>query len=325
MDLLETQVYELKPDIVAITESWTHNDITEAILKLNGYEVIGRSDRTDTQKGRGGGILIYSRLPHVFENVKSRTEQVVHATMSLYQSVDIQLHVFYRSPNSSTEVNEDILKYIETIPENSILIGDFNHPEIDWPTLSCTQSPGNGFLDKVNDKFLNQHVTFPTNLTPQPNGGMTSTVIDLVLTDNDNLIASVTPVGHLGASHHTMIMVEVVVPSKSNETSELVPDYRKADFDAMREKTAAVDWQTQLDPLNAQDSWTFFKETVTSIVDACIFRKRNAETTPNRYGCRGMSCEPFGRNVDSGNITVQQMITNRILPTTKYNMKQHVS
>ena len=53
---------------------------TDAILKLNGYEVIGRSDRTDTQKGRGGGILIFSRLPHVFENVKSRTEQVVHAT-----------------------------------------------------------------------------------------------------------------------------------------------------------------------------------------------------------------------------------------------------
>jgi hypothetical protein len=275
VDLLQTQVCDLNPDVIAITESWTHEDITKEILKLDGYEVIGRSDRTDTLKGRGGGIVIYSRLPHVYEQVESRTEQVVHTTLSMQdKSVDIQLHVFYRSPNSSDETNEEILKYIQNIPENSILIGDFNYPEIDWSTLSSTNAPGKLFLDTISDKFLNQHVSFPTNLTPQPNGSITATCIDLVLTDNDNLIASVNPVGHLGASHHTMIMVEMVVPSDTNETTELVPDYGKADFSAMREKIAAIDWQTQLTPLNAQNSWKCFKETVLSIEDECIPKKK---------------------------------------------------
>ena len=62
MDLLQMQVCELSPDVVAITESWTHGELSESVLKLDGYEVIGRRDRTDTQKGRGGGILLYSRL-----------------------------------------------------------------------------------------------------------------------------------------------------------------------------------------------------------------------------------------------------------------------
>ena len=66
LDLLETQLYELNADVIAITESWTHDEITKEMLKLNGYELIGRSDRTDTLNGIGGGILIYSRLPQVY-------------------------------------------------------------------------------------------------------------------------------------------------------------------------------------------------------------------------------------------------------------------
>ena len=274
LDLLEVQVCDLNPDIIAITESWTHVEITKEMLKLNGYDLIGRRDRSDTLNGRGGGILVYSRLPHVYEQLPNRSEQVIHTTVSTQNNVDIQLHFFYRSPNSTTENNEEIIKYLENIPQNSILIGDFNHPEINWSTLHCSHAPGKMFLDTINDKFLNQHVNFSTNLTPQPNGSITATCIDLVLTDNDNLIASVNPVGHLGASHHTMIMVDMVVPSQSNETTELVPDYGKADFVAMREKAAAIDWQTKLTPLNAQSSWKYFKETVLSIEAECIPKKK---------------------------------------------------
>ena len=172
MDLIETQVYELSPDVIAITESWTHNEISKEILKLSGYDLVGRSDRTDTLKGRGGGILLYSRLPHIYEQAANRTEQVIHSTLSIRDNVDIHFHVFYRSPNSSDEINEEVITFIQNIPQNSILIGDFNYPEINWSTLSCSHAPGKLFLDTVNDKFLNQHVNFPTNLTPQPNGSI---------------------------------------------------------------------------------------------------------------------------------------------------------
>ena len=274
LDLLQAHLYELEPDLIAISESWTHKDIAPATLNLPGYTIVGRSDRTDTLNGRGGGVLLYSRLSNVYEEVGDRPEQVVHAVLSNKEkSSDIHLHVVYRSPNSSLEVSEGVQKYIENVPDNSILIGDFNYPEINWSTLSSTLAPGQLFLDTANNQFLSQHVDFPTNLTPQPNGSVTATTIDLVLTNEDNLIASVKPVDHLGASHHVMMMVEVVVPTCSNDTVEMVPDYNKANFSEMRKKMGSIDWRTDLEVLDAVDSWNKFKMTVVSTVDSCVPKK----------------------------------------------------
>ena len=49
-----------KPDIMAITETWTHEGIGDVILTIDGYELIAREDRNDTEKGRGGGIMVYA-------------------------------------------------------------------------------------------------------------------------------------------------------------------------------------------------------------------------------------------------------------------------
>ena len=45
IDLLQAHACELEPDILVVTESWTHGDITKAFLKLKGYELIGRYDQ----------------------------------------------------------------------------------------------------------------------------------------------------------------------------------------------------------------------------------------------------------------------------------------
>jgi hypothetical protein len=126
MDLLQAHVCELDPDFIALTESWTHKEITKEMLKINGYDIIARSDRTDTLKGRGGGILMYSRLPNVYEQTVSRNEQVVHVTMNNQdRDSDIHMHVFYRSPNSTQEMNDTVLKYLSNIPGNSVTSKQF--------------------------------------------------------------------------------------------------------------------------------------------------------------------------------------------------------
>ena len=49
------------PDIFAVTESWTNEDIGNDVLRIQGYEIIDRQDRNDTDRGRGGGIIIYAK------------------------------------------------------------------------------------------------------------------------------------------------------------------------------------------------------------------------------------------------------------------------
>ena len=81
---------------------------------------------------------------------------------------------------------------------------------------------------------------FPTNFTPEPDGTLPATCIDLISRDKDSLVASVKPVGQLGASHHSILETEIIVPSKSLGINELVHDYSKADFKRMREMITSL-------------------------------------------------------------------------------------
>ena len=274
-DLLQAHVCELGPDIVAITESWTHEKITDSFLKIQGFDLIGRSDRTDTLNGRGGGLLLYSRLPNIFVNSFKKSEQVIHATITNQDknSEDIHIYCFYHSPNSSVEMTAEVMDYIKTIPRSSILVGDFNYPEVDWCTLTCGNPQSQEFLDTVNNSFLNQHVDFKTNFTPNPDGSVTATCIDLVLTNEDNLIASVKPIGQLGASHHSIIQVEIIVPSRSNTTEELVPDYKNANFNGMRDQLDRIEWESYFGDSNTEESWQSFKAKVSTLIEECIPKK----------------------------------------------------
>ena len=55
---LNIMVDDIKPHIIGITESWAHNDITDAELGLEGY-VMFRKDRIGR---RGGGVLLYLKV-----------------------------------------------------------------------------------------------------------------------------------------------------------------------------------------------------------------------------------------------------------------------
>ena len=60
IDELKVVAAEKKPDIILLTETWTHEEICNEYLAINGYETTVRKDRKDTGRGRGGGLLIYT-------------------------------------------------------------------------------------------------------------------------------------------------------------------------------------------------------------------------------------------------------------------------
>ena len=58
---LNSVASDLTPDIICICESWTKDDISDAHLNLESYNLITRIDRKDTKNGVGGGLLIYAK------------------------------------------------------------------------------------------------------------------------------------------------------------------------------------------------------------------------------------------------------------------------
>src|SRR5882757_4100207 len=55
MSELELYVYEEKPDIIGITESWTFEDLQNSELNIDGYVLL----RKDRIVGGGGGVMLY--------------------------------------------------------------------------------------------------------------------------------------------------------------------------------------------------------------------------------------------------------------------------
>jgi hypothetical protein len=55
---------EKNPDLISVAESWCHVKVTDAFLRIHGYELQPdlRRDRTDTLNRIGGGLLVYTRI-----------------------------------------------------------------------------------------------------------------------------------------------------------------------------------------------------------------------------------------------------------------------
>ena len=60
LDLLQSHVFKNKPDIIAVYESFTNNDIGDAHLSVDGYELISRKNGKDTTRGKCRGLIMYA-------------------------------------------------------------------------------------------------------------------------------------------------------------------------------------------------------------------------------------------------------------------------
>ena len=130
---LEAVIEATSPDIVGITESWSHDGILEAELELAGYNLY-REDRKGGMKG--GGVLLYvrSELRSVFFKSNSIGEHVCCRLLSENNN-DLVVGIAYRSDNLglNMDTNESARQLIRELqPHNFLLMGDFNYPDIDW-------------------------------------------------------------------------------------------------------------------------------------------------------------------------------------------------
>ena len=154
----------------------------------------------------------------------------------------------------------------------SIVIGDINLPEIDWDRLHSDVA-GREFLDTVQDVFMTQHVNFPTH-----DSGST---IDLVLSSNPDLVSSVSPIGKLGSSEHAMMMIQVAGAPSADRSTEMVPDWKNADWERLKTSLQQVDWSDTLQAKTGLQGWDVFKEILESAVEQCIpKKKRRASLRP---------------------------------------------
>ena len=283
IDELRVLVYDLSPDIVCINETWANNTHTDVYFAIKGYNIVCRVDRMDTKAGVGGGLLIYVKdtlcVPESFHTMYKEFNQCCGIKIPLRNSRSVELvlvyrpHSLYSTKADVSENNAKLCEIIAKVPKPCIILGDFNFSDISW-NLLCSDAHSKPFLDVVQNEYFTQHVDFPTRQ-------VSGTMPDLVLSSDKNLIVSVSDVGKLGRSDHSMLLVNIAGDTVTNISREEVPDWSRADMNKLKEQLQQIDWQNELNGLNVDESWIKFKNVVDDAQNACVPKKlRRANNRP---------------------------------------------
>ena len=146
--------------------------------------------------------------------------------LKLGRGQKILIGSMYKSPTSMNVNNDNLNVLLDIIgqqePTNVLLTVDFNFPAINWEKGTNDtdhEDTAYRFIEKLRDCYMNQLVTYPT----RRRGSNKPSLLDLVLTNNENLVTSITHSAASGKSDHAMLEIKITCDTttqKQNQNSK---------------------------------------------------------------------------------------------------------
>ena len=262
---------DLEPDLVLVTETWCNSDVNNAYLDIPGYELLPdlRMDRCDTDRGRGGGLLVYAKRGLQVLSCDSGADFVQHCK---FVTCGVTFYLIYRSPNSPVAELTKLAELIRHAEKNCVIIGDFNLPQIDWPA-GMARGAGAVMMEAVEEALMTQMVEFSTQVR--------GNILDLVITNMPERIQEVREEGRLGKSDHVMIVTEISVGKQAHENQLPLPDWRRADWAAMKQELADRSWSRRVMASDTDTAWRMVKGKVEDLIRRHVpVRRRRNQNRP---------------------------------------------
>ncbi len=162
-----------------------------------------------------------------------------------YDSVYIELQISKRNkltigtvyipPKQQAADDAALYEEIQALTQNkqSVIIGDFNCPNINWSTMTGDQE-GNRLFEMLEDTFMTQIISQPTR---------ENNILDLVFVTDPDLVCE-GKVGEIlsGCDHH-LIRFSIRTEHELIENASKIPDYRNANFSLARELQPQSTWE----------------------------------------------------------------------------------
>ena len=139
-------VYSSNYSIFCITETWLSDLIYDNEILPTGFNIY-RKDRSS----RGGGVLIA-----IDQDIHSSIIfSPSHLEVVAVKVCNLSICTVYVPPNSSKEYHLDMMAYLASLDSNNLLIvGDFNCPDVIWPSLTASTPFSNDLCDFVFNSNL---------------------------------------------------------------------------------------------------------------------------------------------------------------------------
>ena len=205
---------------------------------------------------RGVAIYIRDTIKADYCYSLNKTKESVWCEIVVNRTEKLLIGWVYKSPNCDAEnhtlLNRLVSEAVEMGYKHTVIVGDFNFPEINWESWIVSRSeshPAFHFVECIRDNYLFQHVHSNTRYRD----GQNPSCLDLVLTDKEELIENLRLGDMLGASNEVSLIFDVNCEFEKVEINQQRPNFYKADYRNIRNYLNQVDWSDMTD-LNTEES-----------------------------------------------------------------------
>ena len=134
---MRAEIRVLEPDIVAITESWVDERISDEELHIEGYGILRKDRKLEI---KGGGVILYVKDNLMVSEIELQNEfpEQLWCKLKFKGHRELLIGVCYRTPTENG-AHKQVREMIEEVSNSDfILMGDFNYTGIDW--INCCDS-----------------------------------------------------------------------------------------------------------------------------------------------------------------------------------------
>ena len=200
----------------------------------------------------GGGVM--TAVSHEFPNNQLPSPPNLEAvTVSISLVPAIVCCMVYAPPNATVEYHSEIISYLQSLP--TLLLEDFNMPDINWPTLSGSSTITNNFCEFIFQSNLEQLINHPTHKH--------GNILDLLLTDSTDKIFNLTvhPMEYqcILSDHH---LITFTISCKNSTPKPVIKEtfnYCKGDYVGLNEYLLNCDVSAIYDLTDPEEIWNILK------------------------------------------------------------------
>ncbi len=287
VDSLNNKLHELlleigihRPDIMMITEVLPKNEETKTTkdsISINGFELF---TNISDENIRGIAVYIKGNVDATEVKFTSNDAENVWCNITLNNKDNLLLGCIYRSPSHENTDNlcSLIKEVYDTNPNRVIITGDFNYPEIDWKNWHTTKNDSHRaskFLKAIQDTFWFQHTLQPTRYREN----QTPSLIDLVLTSEEDMITNIQYLPPLGKSDHIIMIMDTNLDITDKDYSMRYA-YDKGNYEEIMNNLGKINWTEVLSDKNTEEAWEYFEQRLIEEMDKNIPKYRVKQKKP---------------------------------------------
>ncbi|XP_063427535.1 uncharacterized protein LOC134711037 [Mytilus trossulus] len=250
----------------------------------------------DVDIGRGLLLYIDKQLDASQVHMNTEFQENLFIKINLNQSDQLLLGLIYRSPSNRSQEYTKQLNLLTTEAckkgySHILIMGDYNYPEINWDSWNSpgdsTESNEYRFLENLQENFLFQHVTRPTRWR----GTNTPHTLDLILTNEENMVSNLEYQSPLGKSDHCTMKFDFNCYTNINSKPKLIKLFSKGNYIKIKEELNKIKWPELLQKENdINENW----KSVLSIIQD--MDKKYIPTKERKQIGRGENKFPMDKN-----------------------------